>query len=92
MSRILCAGLTVVGLSQSSFEPLIRKYYTDIQKFRSESDEKSHIIFIYLPSVCVIGAVHAYGNEIMHQRVRVHYLFVLCGMAIGSERESVPLP
>ena len=60
MSRMLWAGLTVVALSQSSFEPLRRKYYTDIQKLRSESDEKSHIIFVHLPGVCVTGAVHAY--------------------------------
>ena len=53
-------GYTVVGLYQSSFEPLIRKYYTDIHKFRSESDEKSLIILVYLPNICVIGAVHAY--------------------------------
>ena len=79
--RLNCAGLRVVGLSQSSFEPLIKRYYTDIQKFRSESDEKSHIILVYLPGICVIGAVHAYWNEIIHQRVRVHYLFVLWGMA-----------
>lgn len=46
-------GYTVVGLYQSSYEPLIRKYYIDIYKFRSESAEKSHLILVYLPSSCV---------------------------------------
>lgn len=54
---------TVVGLYQSSFEPLIRKYDTDIHKFRSESDKKSLIMLVDLPNICVIGAVHADCNE-----------------------------
>lgn len=44
-------GHIAVGFYQSFYVSLIRKYYTDIHRFRAEADEKSHSTLICPKSV-----------------------------------------